>query len=71
MDKNELVRENVPKICPFCSVTDEVIWTEFRVQFYEECFVDNGKIAERINGEGAEVFCTRCEEHIRQEDWSE
>ena len=71
MDKEDLVRKEVPKVCPFCAATDGVSWTEFRVQFYDEHYVDNGKIAERARDEGTIVFCTRCDEHIRQEDWSE
>ena len=67
MDKEELVKQ-VPVACPFCIATDNVNWSEFKVQFYEEHYVDSGNIGERVLEEGIVVFCTRCGEHIRPED---
>ena len=67
--KRELMDGRIPKKCPFCDVD----WYEFKVQFFEGQYYDESKktLHERVIDDGVTVFCTRCEEEIREEDVNE
>lgn len=62
-------REDLPKCCPFCLMQD-VEWSEFKVKMIEETYYDaeTETFTDRYT-EDFEVFCTKCEEHIRTEDY--
>lgn len=64
-------RSAIPKRCPFCAAQD-VVWKEYRVRTFVERYFDGdtGNFA-APRDEGVDVWCTRCEEHIRQEDMIE
>lgn len=65
-------RKELPKRCPFCWKIDEVEWNEFKVRKWFERYFDAGTLNySKIRDEGFDLFCTRCEEHIRKQDISE
>lgn len=64
-DKSEL-----PKLCPFCNRIDGVEWSEFKVRIIEDAYFDSETSRFVQHGEDFEVYCSRCEEHLRREDYA-
>lgn len=65
--KYEAPKGRLPQWCPFCYATDAVKWDEFRVNFIEMRYFSEGEDKGSC-GEHHQVFCTRCDEEIREED---
>ena len=65
--KYDAPKGRIPEWCPFCYAQDAVKWTEFRVDFTEMRYFD-GKNDKGECGQSHKVFCTRCDEEIREED---
>jgi hypothetical protein len=57
----------LPEWCPFCYATDAVKWDEFRVNFIVMRYFSEGEDRGAC-GDHLQVFCTRCDEEIREED---
>jgi len=64
------VTQKLPKECPFCRNVDEMEWTELEVFASEPFYVDvkTNKTHPPKKGVIMHIFCTRCEEEIREED---
>jgi len=67
--KKELLNKRVPEVCPFCKSIDEIEWTEFDVFLGEKFYFEKRKdYNTKVREVDIRVFCTRCDEEIREED---
>ncbi len=67
--KQELLVENVPQKCPYCAKFDNIEWTEFKIHLSDVFYFDRAN--EELTRKDVEivVFCTRCNDHVLEQDW--
>lgn len=67
-EQRSAMEKRVPKICPFCKNGDNIEWTEFKVNVGRMYYVDGKEVNNAWLSPTIQVFCTRCEEEVREED---
>jgi len=67
-EQQELLDKRVPEHCPFCKDIDDVTWTEFEVALGNKMYFNKSDKSESIISANITVFCTRCDEEIREDD---
>lgn len=68
-EQEELMQKRIPAFCPFCERIDAVLWHEFEVTLGTKFYFSTDKPTKKHTiGASIVVFCTRCDEEVREED---
>jgi hypothetical protein len=63
-----LLEQRLPDRCPFCYDIDGVSWDEFGINLGKSLWISKGQTEAGYRDEFIQIFCSRCNEEIRQED---